>query len=76
MELILVNLLHPLFFMSTPLLRTYHDSKILQFDAGSSFLLKIHKIFYCQYAKFRNAAYETVHLDLLQKLSQNQAKGP
>ena len=48
------------------LLRTYHGSKILQFDAGISFLLKVHVIFYFQYAKFRNAAYEKVHLDLLQ----------
>ena len=48
------------------LLRNYHGSKILQFDAGSSFLVKIHIIFYCQYAKFRNDAYEKVHLDLLQ----------
>ena len=48
------------------LLRTYHGSKILQFDTGSSFLLKIHIRFYYQYAKFRNAAYEKVHLDLLQ----------
>ena len=30
------------------------------------FLLKIHIIFYFQYAKFRNAAYEKIHLDLLQ----------
>ena len=51
--------------MPTLLLRTYHGSKTLQFDTGSSFLLKIH-IFYYQYAKFRNAAYEKVHLDLLQ----------
>ena len=48
------------------LLRTYHDSKILQFDNGSSLLSKIHIICYCQHAKFRNAAYEKVHLDLLQ----------
>ena len=48
------------------LLRTYHGSKILQFDTGSSFLLKIHVIFYCQYAKFRKAAYKKVHLELLQ----------
>ena len=31
-----------------------------------AFLVEIHIIFYCQYAKFRNAAYEKVHLDLLQ----------
>ena len=37
--------------MPTLLLRTYHDSKILQFDTGSFFLVKIHIIFYCQYAK-------------------------
>ena len=52
--------------MPTFLLRTYHDSKILQFDTGSSFLLKIRINFYYQYAKFPNAAYENVHLDLLQ----------
>ena len=52
--------------MPTLLLRTYHGSKILQFDTGSSFLLKIRKNFYYQHAKFRNAAYEKVHLDLLQ----------
>ena len=52
--------------MRTPLLRTYHGSKILQFDTGSSFLMKIHINFFCQYAKFRNAPYEKVSLDLLQ----------
>ena len=31
-----------------------------------AFLVEIHIIFFCQYAKFRNAAYEKVHLDLLQ----------
>ena len=51
--------------MSTILRRTY-DSKTLQFDTGGSFLLKIHIIFYLQYAKFRSAANEKVHLDLLQ----------
>ena len=35
-------------------------------DTGSSFLLKIHINFYYQYAKFRNAAYEKVRLDLLE----------
>ena len=30
-----------------------------------AFLVEIH-MFYCQYAKVRNAAYEKVHLDLLQ----------
>ena len=48
------------------LLRTYHGSKILQFDTGSSFLITIHIVYYCQYAKFRNAPYENVHLNLLQ----------
>ena len=48
------------FFMTTLLLRTYHGSKILQFDTGSSFLLKIHIIFYRRYAKF----------NVFQKLSQ------
>ena len=38
--------------MSALLLRTYHGSKILQFDTGSTFLSKIHISFYCQYAKF------------------------
>ena len=52
--------------MPTLLLRNYHGSKFLQFDTGSSFLVKIRIIFYCQYAKFRNAPYEKVHLDLLQ----------
>ena len=47
-------------------LRTYYGSKILQFDTGSSFLLKIHINFYYQYAKFINASYEKVQLDLLQ----------
>ena len=55
------NLLHP-----TLLLRIYHGGKILLFDTGSSFLLKIHIIFYWQYAKFRNAAYEKIYVDLLQ----------
>ena len=42
--------------MGTLLLRTYHGSKTLQFDTGSTFLLKIHISFYCQYAKLSNAA--------------------
>ena len=50
------------------LLRTYHGTKILQFDTGSTFLLKVHVIFYCQYAKFRSAAYEKAHLALLQSI--------
>ena len=48
------------------LLRIYYGSKILQFNTGSSFLLKIRTNFHYQYAKFRNATYEKVHLDLLQ----------
>ena len=31
-----------------------------------AFLLKIPIIFLCQYAKFSNAAYKNVHLDLIQ----------
>ena len=54
------------FFMPILLLRNYHGSKILQFNTGGSFLVKIHIIFYCQHAKFRNTAYGKVHLDLLQ----------
>ena len=38
--------------MPALLLRTYHGSKILQFDTGSTFLSKIRISFYCQYAKF------------------------
>ena len=53
--------------MPKPLLRTYNGSKIQQFYTGSCFLLKVHRSFYYQYAKFRNAAYEKVHLDLLQR---------
>ena len=34
------------------LLRTYHGSKILQFDTESTFLSNTHISFYCQYAKF------------------------
>ena len=49
-----------------PLLRTCHGSKILQFDTGSSFLLKIRINFYYQYAKLRNAAYEKADFDLIQ----------
>ena len=30
--------------------------------------METHIIVFCQYAKFRNAAYEKVHLDLLQNL--------
>ena len=37
----------------------------MQFDNDISFLLKIHVIFYSQYAKFRNAVYEKVHFDFL-----------
>ena len=54
------------FFIPTLILRNHYGNKILQFDTGSSFLVKIHIIFYCQYAKLRNAVYEKVHLDLLQ----------
>ena len=52
--------------MPTLLLRTDHGTKILRFDSGSSFLLKIHINFCYQYVKFRNAVYKKVHLDLLQ----------
>ena len=52
--------------MPTLVLRTYHGSKIQQFDTGSSFLVRIHINFYYQYAKFGNTAYEKVHLGLLQ----------
>ena len=56
--------------MATLLLRTYHGTKILQLDTGAWYwrvsLLKIRINFYYQYAKFRNAAYENIHLDLLQ----------
>ena len=62
--------------MPTSLLRTCHGSKILQFDAGSSFLLKIHINFYYQYSKLHNAAYEKVHLDLLKSFLKIKWKGP
>ena len=62
--------------MPTLLLRTYHASKILQFDTGGSFLTKIHINFYCQYAKFRNAAYENIHLDLPQSFLKIKLKAP
>ena len=39
-----------------------------------AFLVEIHIIFYCQYAKFRNAAYEKVHLDLLQNFFKIKVK--
>ena len=42
--------------MSTLVLITYHGSKTLQFDTGGTFLSKIQISFYCQYAKFSNAA--------------------
>ena len=54
------------FFIRMLLLRPCHGSKILQFNTGSSFLLNIYIVFYCQYAKFHNAPYEKVHFDLLQ----------
>ena len=38
---------------------------MLQFDTASHFYTKIHINFYCQYAKFRNVAFEKVHLDFL-----------
>ena len=58
--------------MPTLLLSTYHGSKIVQFEGGSSFLLKIHIIIYCQYVEFRNAldAFE-----FTPKFPQNKAKG-
>ena len=62
--------------MPTLLLRTYHTGKILQFDTGGSFLTKIHINFYCQYAKFRNAAYENIHLDLPQSFLKIKLKAP
>ena len=52
--------------MAALLLRTYHGGKILQFDNESNFLAKIHIFFYWKYAKFHNAAYEKVYLNLLQ----------
>ena len=65
MQLILVNLLHPLFLHANTYTQNLSWQQPLQFDTGS-FLLEIHIVFYCQYAKFRIAAYEKVHLDLLQ----------
>ena len=47
-------------------LRTYHGSKILKFDTGSSSLLKIYIIYNRHYAKFHNDAHEKDYLDLLQ----------
>ena len=73
MKLILACYIH-FFFMPTLLLRTYYGSKILQFDTESSFLLKIHTNFYHQYAKFRNAAYEKVHLDLFESVLKIKVK--
>ena len=60
--------------MAMCLLRTCHGIKILQFDTGSSSLLKIHRNFYYQYAKLRNAAYEKVHLDILQSFLKTKGK--
>ena len=42
--------------MPTLLRRIYHGSKILKLDTGSTLLSKTHISFYCQYAKFSNAA--------------------
>ena len=39
-----------------------------------AFLVEIHIIFYCQYGKFRNAAHENVHLDLLQSFFEIKIK--
>ena len=61
--------------MPTLLLRTYHGIKIVQFDTGSSFFLKIHVIFYYQYVEFRIAAYKMVHLDLIQSFLKIKLKG-
>ena len=48
--------------MPALLLKTYHGSKILQFDTGSTFLSKIHISFYCQYAKFSKLLNTQSHL--------------
>ena len=61
--------------MPTLLLRTYYGSNILQIDTGLSFLLKIYILFCCQYAKFPNAEYEKVHLDLLQSFIKIRPQG-
>ena len=61
--------------MPTLLLKTYHGSKVPQFDTGGSFLLKIHIIFYSKYAKFTNTAYEKVHLNLRQSFLKIKLKG-
>ena len=65
MQLTLVNLLHPLFLHANTYTQNLWWQQLLQFGTGR-FLLEIHIVFYCQYAKFRNAAYEKGHLDLLQ----------
>ena len=61
--------------MPTLLLRTYHGNKFLQFDTESSFLLKIHIIFYFQYVKFHIPAYGRVPLDLFQSFLKIELKG-
>ena len=72
MQLILINLLHPLFQCQCFISELTIAPK---FDTGSSFLLKIHIIFYCQYEKFLNAAYEEAHLHLLQSFLKIKLKG-
>ena len=64
LQLIFVNLLHPLFLHNKN--STQNGSKKLQFDTGISFLLKIRINVYYQYLKFLNAAYQKVHLGLLE----------
>ena len=39
-----------------------------------AFLVEIHIIFFCRHVKFRNAAYEKVHLDLLQNFFKIKVK--
>ena len=73
MQLILVNLLHPLFLHANTYTQNLSWQQPLQFDTGS-FLLEIHIVFYCQYAKCRIATYEKVHLDLLQSFSKIKLK--
>ena len=65
-QLMLVNLLHPLFL---------HANTSTQKLSWQPFLSKIHIIFYYQDANFRNATYGKVHLDLLQSFLKIKLKG-
>ena len=65
MQLILVNLLHPLFLLANTYTQNLSSQQTSSICIGSFFSGDSHNLL-LPYATFRNAAYENVHLDFFQ----------